>query len=66
MKTFKFFWNTHKWMGILGGVVFLNLAVTGFLLLVKKDHAWLQPPTQVGRVTWGQAVDSSAIVRVPG
>ena len=30
------------------GLVVLNVAVTGFLLLIKKDHDWIQPPTQRG------------------
>jgi uncharacterized iron-regulated membrane protein len=45
---FKFFWDTHKWTGILLGLVILNIAVTGFLLLIKKDHDWIQPPTRTG------------------
>ncbi|MBU0741195.1 PepSY domain-containing protein [bacterium] len=45
---YKFFRDAHKWTGIVLGVVILNIAATGFLLLIKKDHAWLQPPTQTG------------------
>lgn len=45
---FKFFWHTHKWLGILFSIVFLNVAVTGLLLLVKKDVHWIQPPTRNG------------------
>ena len=48
-SAYKFFWVTHKWIGILFSVVFLNLSVTGYLLLVKKNHAWIQPPTQMGK-----------------
>lgn len=48
MKTFKFFWTTHKWTGILFSVFFLVIAVTGFLLLIKKEFAWIQPPTLKG------------------
>ena len=48
MKLFKFLWTAHKWTGIILGVVFLQFAVTGFLLLSKKDYAWIQPPIQQG------------------
>ena len=47
MRYFKFFWTTHKWTGIVLAVVFLNISVTGFLLLSKKEYSWIQPPTQV-------------------
>jgi uncharacterized iron-regulated membrane protein len=45
---FKFFWTTHKWVGIILAIVFLMIAGTGFLLLIKKDYDWIQPPTQRG------------------
>jgi uncharacterized iron-regulated membrane protein len=45
---FKFFRDAHKWTGIVLGVVILNIAVSGFLLLIKKDFDWIQPPTQKG------------------
>ena len=48
MKYFKFFWKAHKWVGIVLSIVFINLAVTGFLLLIKKKFDWIQPPTQQG------------------
>ena len=48
MKLFKFLWSTHKWTGIVLAVVFLNIALTGFLLLWKKDYTWIQPSTHVG------------------
>ena len=48
MRLFKFLWSTHKWTGIVLSVVFLNVAITGILLLWKKDHEWIQPPTQAG------------------
>ena len=48
MKTFKFFWTTHKWTGIVLAAVFSVTAVTGFLLLVKKKYEWIQPPTISG------------------
>lgn len=48
MQTFRFFWTTHKWVGVSVALLLVTSAVTGFLLLLKKDYAWLQPPTQVG------------------
>lgn len=48
MNTFRFFWNTHKWVGIGASAFVLLVAVTGFLLLIKKEVAWIQPPTQRG------------------
>lgn len=46
MKSFKFFWNTHKWTGIALAAFVLLMSVTGFLLLIKKKAAWIQPPLQ--------------------
>ena len=48
MKPYKFVWSTHRWIGIVAALVLLNSAITGFFLLVKKDYAWIQPPTQSG------------------
>lgn len=48
MKSYKLFWVTHKWVGIVLALVILNIAGTGILLLFKKDVAWIQPPTQRG------------------
>lgn len=62
MKAFKFFWTTHKWTGIILGVVFVNLAVTGYFLLQKKEHAWLQPPTQ--QATAGELKDCISLRQV--
>ena len=45
MRFYRFFWNTHKWTGIILSIVFLNIAVSGLLLLIKKDYDWIQPPT---------------------
>ncbi|MHC4741893.1 MAG: PepSY domain-containing protein, partial [Planctomycetota bacterium] len=49
MQTYKFFWKTHKWVGILLALVFLNVAITGILLLEKKNFSWIQPPTMSGQ-----------------
>jgi uncharacterized iron-regulated membrane protein len=48
MRTFRFFWETHKWVGISIAAVLVITAGTGFLLLLKKEYAWIQPPTQRG------------------
>lgn len=48
MKRYKFFWDTHRWVGISLALVFATIAATGFLLLMKKDYAWIQPPTRSG------------------
>lgn len=48
MKPYKFFWETHKWTGIVLALVFLMIGGTGLLLLVKKDFEWIQPATQKG------------------
>ena len=48
MSSFKLFWNLHKWTGIVASALILVTATTGILLLVKKQFAWIQPPTQSG------------------
>lgn len=48
MKTFKLVWNIHKYVGIVLAIIVAMISVTGFLLLVKKDYAYLQPPTERG------------------
>ena len=48
MTTFRLLWQIHKWIGICLGLVLLVSTTTGFLLLVKKDFDWIQPPTQRG------------------
>ncbi|MFG0329881.1 MAG: PepSY domain-containing protein [Phycisphaerales bacterium] len=48
MKIYKFFWTTHKWTGIALALFLLVTATTGFLLLIKKQVAWIQPPTLSG------------------
>ena len=45
MSSFKFFWTTHKWTGIVIAILLIMSSVTGFLLLIKKDFDWIQPPT---------------------
>jgi uncharacterized iron-regulated membrane protein len=46
MKLYKYVRNTHKWVSIIFSVAFINMSVTGLLLLVKKKYDWIQPPTQ--------------------
>ena len=47
-RWYRFFWSTHKWTGIIAALFLVNIAATGFLLLVKKEFPALQPPTQKG------------------
>jgi uncharacterized iron-regulated membrane protein len=39
----------HRWGAILCALPFLLVIVTGILLQVKKEWAWIQPPTQRGQ-----------------
>lgn len=48
MRLFRFFWTAHKWTGVALAIVFLNVAATGFLLLMKQRFDWVQPPTRRG------------------
>jgi uncharacterized iron-regulated membrane protein len=48
VTTFRLLWEIHKWIGIVLGLVLMMSAVTGVLLLVKKDYHWIQPGTQRG------------------
>ena len=48
MILFKLCRTTHKWIGILLSLLLLNIAVTGMLLLLKKEYDWIQPPTKTG------------------
>lgn len=48
MRGFRWFWNTHRWTGLTLGAIFALTAVTGVLLLLKKEFHYLQPPTQKG------------------
>ena len=45
MPVFRTIWLLHRWLGIAAGLILMMVSVTGFLLLVKKDYDWLQPPT---------------------
>jgi len=43
MTAFRLLWLCHRWAGIAAGLVLALSAASGFLLLLKKDYAWLQP-----------------------
>ena len=48
MRAFRLLWLLHRWVGAALGLLLLVTAATGFLLLAKKDYAWLQPPLLQG------------------
>lgn len=48
MSLFRLLWLLHRWIGVGLGLVLLLSATTGFLLLKKKDWAFLQPPMMEG------------------
>ena len=45
MRVFRTIWLLHRWLGIAAGLILMMVSITGFLLLVKKDYDWIQPPT---------------------
>jgi len=45
MRVFRSIWLLHRWLGVTAGIVLLLTSITGILLLVKKDYAWIQPET---------------------
>lgn len=40
--------KTHRWMAVSFSIPMLLVIVSGLLLQVKKQVAWIQPPTQRG------------------
>lgn len=38
----------HRWAGLLGSLFLVLIAVTGFLLALKRRFVWIQPPTAQG------------------
>lgn len=48
MRAFRLLWLLHRWLGVAAGLFLLLSATTGFLLLLKKDYAWLQPAVVKG------------------
>ncbi|MCR9246597.1 MAG: PepSY domain-containing protein [bacterium] len=49
MRWFRLLWLMHRWLGVAAGLILLLSALTGLLLLVKKDFDCLQPPVTVGQ-----------------
>jgi uncharacterized iron-regulated membrane protein len=43
-----FFRKAHRWGAVVVAVPFLLVLVTGVLLQLKKEIAWVQPPTKKG------------------
>lgn len=39
----------HRWGAILSALPLLVVVLTGILLLLKKESAWIQPPTRRGQ-----------------
>ncbi len=48
MNTLRFFFKAHRWTGICISTFLVISACTGFLLLLKKEFDWIQPPTRTG------------------
>ena len=48
MSFFRIIWLLHRWLGAAVGFILVVSAVSGFLLLKKKQHAWIQPPIVPG------------------
>lgn len=48
MKPAKFNRVFHRWASILIALPLLVVISTGLLLMLKKEVAWIQPPTQQG------------------
>jgi uncharacterized iron-regulated membrane protein len=40
--------DIHRWGSIITAVPVIVIIVTGIILQLKKDVAWVQPPTQIG------------------
>ncbi len=38
----------HRWAGVITAIPVIIILVTGIFLLLKKDVAWIQPPSQKG------------------
>jgi uncharacterized iron-regulated membrane protein len=59
---YKFWFSTHKWTGVVAALVLLNLAGTGFLLLVKKKSTWIQPAEMKGSAPGKLAVGFDTVL----
>lgn len=62
MRVFRSIWLLHRWLGITAGLVLVLTSITGILLLVKKDYAWIQPQTM--KCAEGAAVDLQPLGKV--
>lgn len=68
MKPAKLNRISHRWGSIAIAVPLLVVIATGLLLMLKKEVAWIQPPTQKGstkqlELTFGQILDSAKSVQ---
>jgi len=45
LSLFRVIWKVHRWVGLCATLFAISAGVTGVLLLLKKDYAWIQPPT---------------------
>lgn len=55
----------HYWIAIISAVPMIIIGVTGILLMLKKDVAWVQPPTQKAAIptdyrAWQPILDATA------
>ena len=48
MKISKLNRNVHRWASILIALPLMVIIVTGVILQLKKESAWIQPATRVG------------------
>ena len=48
MRTSVLLRKLHKWGAVLSALPLLVIVASGILLQLKKDVAWIQPPTQAG------------------
>ncbi len=48
MKLSKLNRDIHRWGSILIAAPVVVISVTGVILQLKKEYAWIQPPTQQG------------------
>lgn len=55
----------HRWGAILIALPFLIVLLSGLLLQVKKEFAWIQPPAQTGSLSnETPAIDFGEILRI--
>lgn len=59
---YKTLFKLHKWIGVVAALILVNAAVTGGLLLVKKQFAWIQPPEQKGSASHAPAATFDAVL----